>query len=383
MNILIVAPFCSLPGEPHFNRFQHLAELLSVNHRVTLVTSRFRHYDKSQREIVNCMGKYRIVLIDEPGYRANVSVARIRSHATFARNFRAWFTKELLSNYYEVVYSAFPLISTNVFLGQHKHEHDYRLLIDIQDVWPEAISAAIPLLARCPPRLTPLSRQADAAYRSADGLVAVSRSYLARASSINLAAPSRVVYIGANSARIRDVTPRILTPGQAHFAYIGSLSHSYDMETVVRGFNALAGESVTLHVIGSGPDIGSLRKLAGANVLFYGFVHYDDMIAIAKGCQVLINPVKANSRASITNKLSDYLFLGKPIINCQRHPEVLEILGKTACVHYASGDVASFVGAVRQTLKIQPEQDPESLAAFDREIIYPSLVRFIEGFANL
>ena len=36
MNITIVAPYCSLPSEPHFNRFWYLAELLSQSHDVLL-----------------------------------------------------------------------------------------------------------------------------------------------------------------------------------------------------------------------------------------------------------------------------------------------------------------------------------------------------------
>ena len=43
MNITIVAPYCSLPSEPYFNRFWYLAELLSQSHDVLLITSRFRH----------------------------------------------------------------------------------------------------------------------------------------------------------------------------------------------------------------------------------------------------------------------------------------------------------------------------------------------------
>ena len=42
MNITIVAPYCSLPSEPHFNRFWYLAELLSQSHDVMLITSKFQ-----------------------------------------------------------------------------------------------------------------------------------------------------------------------------------------------------------------------------------------------------------------------------------------------------------------------------------------------------
>jgi len=41
MNITIVAPYCSLPSEPHFNRFWYLAELLSQSHDVVVVYNNF------------------------------------------------------------------------------------------------------------------------------------------------------------------------------------------------------------------------------------------------------------------------------------------------------------------------------------------------------
>lgn len=81
MNITIVAPYCSLPSEPYFNRFRYLAELLSQSHDVLLITSNFKHYDKSFRRPEDAeaasQGRLKVMLLEESGYGKNVSLGRL------------------------------------------------------------------------------------------------------------------------------------------------------------------------------------------------------------------------------------------------------------------------------------------------------------------
>jgi hypothetical protein len=49
-NILLVAPYVTFPNEPGDNRFISIAQLLSFEYNVTLVTSRFCHILKQQRK---------------------------------------------------------------------------------------------------------------------------------------------------------------------------------------------------------------------------------------------------------------------------------------------------------------------------------------------
>ena len=69
MNILIVAPFVTFPDEPGANRFVALAKMLSDKHQVTLVTSRFCHILKSQRNKINNLENINVVLLEEYGYQ--------------------------------------------------------------------------------------------------------------------------------------------------------------------------------------------------------------------------------------------------------------------------------------------------------------------------
>lgn len=212
MNITIVAPYCSLPSEPYFNRFWYLAERLSQSHDVLLITSRFRHYDKSFRRhedaAATSNGRLRVKLLDEPGYRKNVSLARVASHRVFVRNLARWLHSPQAAEQ-DIVYSAYPLMATNLLLGKHKARLGYKLIVDVQDVWPESFSSVVPFLKKVPHKLLPFASRANRAYRCADALIAVSQTYLDRAKEANPNVPGETVYIGTDFAAIPPPPPAI------------------------------------------------------------------------------------------------------------------------------------------------------------------------------
>ena len=140
MNITIVAPFCSLPNEPYFNRFRYLAERLAEQHDVLLITSNFRHHDKTFRRPEDAAaaseGRLKVMLLAEDGYRKNVSPARLKSHRTFVKNLERWL-QNCPPYSQDVVYSAYPLMGSNILLGRHKARLGFKLITDVQDVWPK------------------------------------------------------------------------------------------------------------------------------------------------------------------------------------------------------------------------------------------------------
>lgn len=391
MKITIVAPYCSLPSEPHFNRFWYLAELLSAEHDVLLVTSNFRHYDKSFRRPEDAeaagKGRLKVLLLNESGYVKNVSPARVKSHHVFVKDFEKWLEKQQPGST-DVVFSAYPLIATNILLGKHKARLGYKLVIDVQDVWPESFSSVVPLLKKIPHRLLPFSGKADRAYRCADGLAAVSQTYLERALEANPLPPEKtaVVYIGADFDKLSAAPAKHFGDGKIRFFYLGTLSFSYDVETVCKGVRKLVGEGedVELHIMGGGPDLEKLKQYADDSIKFYGFVPYAEMMGIAKGCDIAVNPIHSYAMQSITNKLSDYMALGKPILNSQVNAEVAEVLTLLPHADYTSGDVDGFAAAARDIMKRRndPADRGEIERRFKRDVAYGRIRTLIERFAH-
>lgn len=320
MNITIVAPYCSLPSEPYFNRFWYLAERLSQSHDVLLITSRFRHYDKSFRRHEDAeaasQGRLKVMLLEESGYGKNVSLERVASHYRFVKNFEQWL-KNCRPGEQDIVYSAYPLIATNLLLGKHKARLGYKLIVDVQDVWPESFSSVVPFLKKVPHKLLPFASRANQAYRYADALVAVSQTYLDRAKETNPNVPGEVIYIGADFPKLDAAPAKDFGDDKTRFFYLGTLSYSYDVETVCKGVRKLLddGENVELHIMGGGPDLDRLKQYACEGIKFYGYIPYAEMMSVAKGCDISVNAIHSYSMASITNKLSDYMALQKPILN--------------------------------------------------------------------
>ncbi|EMS1841603.1 glycosyltransferase [Neisseria gonorrhoeae] len=386
MNITIAAPYCSLPSEPHFNRFWYLAELLSQSHDVLLITSNFKHYDKSFRRPEDAkaasQGRLKVMLLEESGYSKNVSLGRVTSHHRFVKHFEKWL-ENCRPGEQDVVYSAYPLIATNLLLGKHKARLGYKLIVDVQDVWPESFSSVVPFLKKIPHNLLPFASRANRAYRYADALVAVSQTYLDRAKEANPNVPGEVVYIGADFAAIAPPRFRSKT---VRFFYLGTLSYNYDVETVCKGVRKLLddGENVELHIMGGGPDLDRLKQYACDGIKFYGYIPYAEMMSVAKGCDIAVNAIRSYSMASITNKLSDYMALQKPILNSQVHDEVAEVLTLLPHENYRSGDVDGFVRAAKDILKRKndPVQSEEIVRRFKRDVAYQKIVNLIERLAD-
>ncbi|WP_304666695.1 glycosyltransferase [Neisseria bergeri] len=387
MNITIVAPYCSLPSEPYFNRFWYLAELLSQSHDVLLITSRFRHYDKSFRRHEDARNasaeRLKVILLDEPGYVKNVSLARLASHRTFVKNFER-LLEGCRPHEWDIVYSAYPLMATNLLLGRHKARLGYKLIVDVQDVWPESFSSVVPFLKKVPHKLLPFASRANRAYRCADALIAVSQTYLDRAKEANPNVPGETVYIGTDFAAIAP-PPRFRSKTVRLF-YLGTLSYSYDVETVCKGVRKLLddGENVELHIMGGGPDLEKLKQYENRAIKFYGYLPYSEMMSIAKACDIAVNAIHSHAMQSVTNKLSDYMALQKPILNSQTNAEVLSLLNLLPHENYRSGDADSFARAAESLMAKQNGaiQSDEIVRRFRRDISYRKIVNLIERLAN-
>lgn len=377
IKVLIVAPYCSLPGDKRFNRFLSMAELLSDNgYRVTLVTSAFMHHDKKFRQKTVFDEKFNIELLMERGYSTNLSFKRFLSIYDFTKNFSVWFDA---NPNFEVVISAFPLISTNISIVKRKSAFNFKYILDIQDVWPESIASAIPLSRFIPRKILPFTRQANIVYKNADAIVAVSSTYLERALEISHTKLYSVFYIGSNFNLIQQAKPYVFPDKKIRLFYIGALGPSYDIETAIKACNLLReeGAQVELHILGIGKELEFFKKISGDGVVFHGQVPYKKMFEIIKGCDIALNALTLNATQSVTNKLSDYMSLGCPIINSSNNKEVLALLENRNATHYTPGSVSGFCTAFNAiTPFLSEEWVPDK--RFDRRETYPVMLQLIE-----
>ncbi|QIM68776.1 glycosyltransferase [Basfia succiniciproducens] len=386
-HILIVAPYVTFPDEMGMNRFIYLAKLLSAEFDVTLLTSKYCHFLKKHREQTPVLDNVNVVLLDEPGYRKNVSIQRLISHHRFCRNF-----EDFLKNYrrkIDLVYSAYPLIKTNYILGKYKQSKNFKLIIDVQDVWPEAISGPIAFFSTSIGKMLmkPITRYANKTYGYADALVAVSDTYLNRADVNHLPDELKsAVYIGGDFLFTKSTDKKVTDKLTA--TYLGTMAGSYDLETVVRSA-PLCSENVEIRFIGTGPHEASLQALnrqLGGHVKFLGVHPYSEAMRMLADSDVALNAIKASSEGSITNKLSDYICCALPIVSCQKHPEVEKLLAKGGGIQYTAGDYRELAETLNKLAEDRTVLDKMSQvnlslakAKFLRERSYKEIEKLIKN----
>jgi hypothetical protein len=261
MDILIISQFFILPSEIGNNRFEYLARLLAGRgHRVEIVTTSFSHGLKRQRQHKaedNALG-YSYTMIYEPGYLKNVSLRRFWSHYIMGKNLASHLRKRKRP---DLVYCAVPSLDVGQAAAEYARAQGTPLVVDVQDIWPEAFGMVfnVPILSDLV--FSPMKRLAKYIYSSADKIVAVSQTYADIALQANdKSQQAQVVYLGTDLAefdrsahehRVKDKPS-----DEIWLAYIGTLGHSYDLNSVIMALGILKDNGISnirFLVMGNGP----------------------------------------------------------------------------------------------------------------------------------
>lgn len=389
--ILFVVNFTRLPWEHGNSRFPYIASHIDKEKfDVELITSTFLHGKKIHRKIEDIEKQdYKITLIDEPGYKKNVDIKRIWSHKTFAKNVEKYLNT--LDNI-DYIYLAIPSVSLAKVVTKFAKEKNIRLIVDIQDLWPEAFQMVfhIPFISSMIFR--PIKKAADYVYRSADSLIAVSKTYLKRALTVNKTAENKlVVFLGtdldefdeaiaSNKIEYNDDVFRI--------AYIGTLGSSYDIKCVIDSLAILKERNINnilFEVMGKGPledEFKNYAKEKNVSAEFTGYLNYKEMCAALKACDLAVNPIVQGAAQSIINKVGDYAAAGLPVVNTQECKEYRDIvLNYEIGLNAECGNAEDLADKIQmlyndEALRKQASQNNRKLAEekFDRKVTYRDIL---------
>ncbi len=361
-----------------YTRFRFLSELLVCEgFDVDLYTSSFQHWEKAQRDLTRACYQnlpYRVRFIEEPGYKRNLDLARIRSHHIAAKNLRRMLEEEFAAaagtnaanaepaaasaphpapaatdgtapaaaadapRAYSLIYAEIPPNDVARVCAEVAHVHGIPFVADINDLWPEAMRMAIDIPVLSDIAFYPFARDAKKTYRLLSAAVGTSDEYAARPLRDRTEpCPTRTVYVGNDlatfdagvAAHEREIDKPL---GELWVIYTGTLGASYDIATlidaaaVIRDMPALAApfRSVRVKILGDGPDRARLEQRAAekrAPVDFLGYTPYDLMAAYLTKADITVNSLVTSAPQSIVTKIGDYLAAGKPLINTGSSPE--------------------------------------------------------------
>ena len=379
------------------SRFIYLADLLSsYNHSVEIITSDFIHgYKRHVRKVFEPKN-FTIRLVHEPGYKKNVSPKRCFSHFYLALQIYRYLKER---NIPDCVYCAIPSLSVSFAMSLYCHRHEVPFIADVQDLWPEAFLLFFNNKKLGQLLFFPLYKLANYIYRSSDAIVAVSDTYLRRASSCSELPRSRCVsaFLGTqlstfdSYAEVGNETYYFLQDDIVKVVYCGTLGTNYDLDMVIDALTYLYDSGITnfkFIIVGDGPNRKHLEERLDSSPfesVFTGNVSYDKLVPILKGCDIALNPIRIGAAGSVINKVGDYAMAALPVVNSQGCAEYINLLNEyNAGINVEPGNAVEFSKAVR-TLVLNPDLRHQlsfnsrklGEECFDREKIYRRIVDLI------
>ena len=390
-DIMLIANYWHFEEEKASSRYRSFADMLSRDYELEVVTSTFCHLKKEQRnaEALNLANlPYKMTLQYEKGYPKNISFQRIVSYTQFGKNVLKYLEQRKKP---DLIIVSVPSLAVADYVTKFANKKDIPVIVDIQDLWPEAFKMALNIPIVSDILFYPMKKQAERVYRRATDIMAVSDTYVEFGKRQNPNCKGLSIYIGTDSALVRAKTEGVRVQKNENefwIGYVGALGHSYDIRSCIlaakelgsRGYN-----NVVLKIMGDGvlrKDFEEFAKNQGVKSDFTGLLEYGKMMKTLELCDVALNPIVGKSVSSIINKVSDYAAAGVPVINTQNSPEYRMILEEyKAGISVTNGDVIELADAIQkiylsEDLRKEMSEGSRRLYVerFDRQVSYPKLL---------
>jgi len=397
-DILFIVHFTQMPSEAGNERFYYIAKkLCKDNTNVEIVTTTFSHATKRHRNVIDESNRvsYKLTMIQEPGYKKNVSIMRFYSHYRMGRNLKKYLKNRRRP---DIIYCSVPSLDAAIVAAKYAMKNNIRFILDVQDLWPEAFKMVfdVPVISNV--FFNPMYRQANYIYAAADEIIAVSQTYADRALKVNKKCKeAHIIFLGTELEsfdRLASENKTIdKTKDEQWLAYIGTLGHSYDIICVIDALKILQNKgimNIKFVVMGDGPLKSKFEDYAKdqeINAMFTGRLNYGEMAGILRMCDIAVNPIMPGSAGSVINKVGDYAAAELPVLNTQECLEYRRIVedyqAGLNCKCNDAVDIAENLLKLyeNETLRKTMGQNNRRLAEdrFDRKQTYKKIVSIINN----
>lgn len=384
--------------------------LVTRGHEVQWWSSTFHHVRKVHRyssaQTLTLRPGVTIRLIYAPGYRRNLSLARIRHNRAIAEAFAVEAARTPAP---DIAFCTMPtpeLAEKGVELGARK---GFPVIVDVNDLWPDSYLGIMPWPFRWPARLAliPEFRRMSRICRGAGALTAVSETYLAWALSyamrsrsahdrvFPLAYPAPPAGLAAEPrSRVTEVLKQYRIPeGRILATFVGTFGSTYDLETVVEAARILEqrGAEVQIVLAGDGEKAASLRARATglSNVTFAGWLDHAAIQALLASSAIGLAVYTASAPQSMPNKPFEYMAAGVALVS-SLNGELQNLLeSEHIGLYYRAGDaeslagvIAALCGGVERRMTMGANSYRIFAERFRGEVVYPALARHLEAVAE-
>lgn len=396
-DIMLIVNYWHFEQEKASSRYRSFANILCEKYDLEVVTSTFCHLTKKQRDEDSLLIEklpYKMTLQHEKGYKKNIGIDRISSYRQFGRNVQKYLEKRKKP---DLIIVSIPSLSVADRVTKYANKNKIPVIVDIQDLWPEAFKMALSIPIVSDILFYPMKKQADRIYARADKIMAVSDTYVDRGLKCNNKDTSGLsIYIGSDSKLIAEKIKGIdidKPKNEFWVGYVGALGHSYDIESVLKAIKKLEDKdikNIKFIVMGEGVLKEHFKQIAIENeidVEFTGLLEYGAMMRTLMACDIAVNPIIGTSVSSIINKVADYAAAGVPVINTQNSEEYRKLLERyNAGINVENGNIEDFSKAIQKLYHEDSLRKAMSVSSkvmfdelFDRQKCYPRLIDEIDA----
>lgn len=331
--VLLISNYYHFAQEKSSNRYRELVEMLcrEPDIEVEVITSKFYQRTYKHRTNFDELRKdipYKATFINEPGYTKSICIKRLISSYQFGCGVIKYLKKQPKP---DLIYQVVPTLDVANFVSRYAKKNNIPLIVDVQDLWPEAFKMALNVPVVTDIAFAPFAWLANSIYRRADAVCAVSQTYVDRVLKVNRKCKTgNAVFIGINLEKFDEFAQEVKEKeaGRLKLAYCGSLSKSYNIKLVIDALSMIK-EPPLFVVMGDGNDREAFQAYAkekNVESIFTGFIPYPQMCAMLCSCDITVNPIVGTSVASIINKHGDYAASGLPVINTQDSEEYCKLV---------------------------------------------------------
>ncbi len=389
MTVWIENPFDNLPCEGgRAMRYWLMAKaFVKAGHRVIYWTSSFSHTGKVMRQLPGTikLDGIEVRVIPTMPYEKNISLRRIRSHRDYAKKWQELALKPDVPRPDVIIVSTPPLATGEV--ARHLARHfGAKLVVDIQDAWPETFYQVVPRFMRgmAPLLFAPMVKSVKKLLGAADLVTAVSTRYVERARHLGRA-DAQLFYHGIDlqnwgKSPIRPVKD------EPQLAYIGGLGANYDLMTVLKALEKMP--NVKLAIAGAGEQAASLRIYVQCNglsdrVTFHGYLEDYEIHELLQSAAIGIVPLSESSWVGVPYKFADYTAENLAVLSSLKGETDALLVKYGAGESYEAGSADSFVAAYNRLLPrlTEAREGARHLAEaeFDAQKIYKGYVSLVKG----
>ena len=157
----------------------------------------------------------------------------------------------------DIIYCSIPSIDAAYYVTKYAKKNNIKLIIDIQDLWPEAFKMVLNIPIISDIIFYPMNKKANFVYKNADEIIGVSETYVNRALKVNKKVEKGLsVFLGTDLNYFDSLIKSSKKYNNFTIVYVGTLGHSYNIKLIIDALEQVRlkyNKNINFLIMGDGP----------------------------------------------------------------------------------------------------------------------------------